>query len=186
MAARVFGRCEELLYGYRELRGAIVLLPVGSFEDHFEEPMVLDTLLAFEVSCRIARRCGWRVAWPLGYSFSPEHRYSVSLDEDLDASIVSWIAGSFLRLGASRVVVVDGHYGHRVALERVAGTRGFGYINVWDALIGMGYSSFNKQLHFEKIFARYLRNGDKQVEEILSHLSAMLASRLGCRTPQRG
>ena len=180
MVPRFLGSCEELLYGYRELRGAVVLLPVGSFEDHFEEPMVLDTLLAFEVSCRLARRCGWLVAWPLGYAFSPEHRYSVSLDEDLDASLVAWIAGSLLRLGASRVIVVDGHYGHRVALEHVAKTRGFGYINVWDTLISMGYSSFDKQVGFEKAFAEYLRNENKHVEETLSRLSAVLVSRLGC------
>ncbi len=180
MTTQTLSRCRELLYGYRELRGAVVLLPVGSFEDHFEEPMVLDTLLAFEISCRVAKQCGWLVAWPLGYSFSPEHRYSVSLDEDLDAALVAWVAGSLLRLGASRVIVVDGHYGHRVALEHVAKTRGLGYINVWDALTSMGYSSFDEQVGFEKAFAGYLRNGDKHVEETLSRLLAMLTSRLGC------
>ena len=181
MTRHVLSGCEELLYSYKELRGAVVLLPVGSFEDHFEEPMVLDTLLAFEASCRAAKRCGWLVAWPLGYSFSPEHRYSISIDEDLDASLISWIAGSLLRLGANRVIVVDGHYGHRAALERVAKVRGFGYINVWDVLISIGYSSFNEQVRFEKAFAKYLRSGDKQVDETLSRLSAVLVSRFGCR-----
>jgi len=182
LAPQLLSNCEELLYNYREVRGAVVLLPVGSFEDHFEEPMVLDTLLAFDASCRVARGCGWLVAWPLGYSFSPEHRYSISLDEDLDASLISWIASSFLRLGASRVIVVDGHYGHRAALERVAESRGLDYINVWDVLTSMGYSSFDEQVSFEKAFAKYLRSRDKQVEETMTRLSDVLASRLGCRT----
>ena len=172
--------CRNLLYGFYKLRGSIILLPVGSFEDHFDEPMVLDTLLALEVACRAAERCGWLVAWPIGYSFSPEHKHSISLDEDLDALLVSWIAESFLRLGAERVVIVDGHYGHKLALERVAEMKGIGYVNVWDLLASMGYREFNSQLRFEKMLARYLEDEDRVAEEDLSRLSSLLASKLGC------
>lgn len=172
--------CKNLLYSFYELRESIILLPVGSFEDHFDEPMVLDTLLAFEAACRVAERCGWLVAWPLGYSFSPEHKHSVSLDEDLDALLVSWIAKSLLRLGAGRVIIVDGHYGHKTALERVAETKGIGYVNVWDLLASMGYREFSDQVRFEKMLAKYLENEDRAAEEDLSRLSSLLASRLGC------
>jgi len=142
--------CRWILFTHRELRGSTVVLPLGSFEDHGEEAMMLDTLLALEASCRLAQRCNWLVAWPLGYGFSPEHRYSVSLDEDLVARLVLHIARGLEALGARRVVVLDAHYGHREAVMRATTSRGYVYINVWDLVAELGYYGFSEQLAFEK------------------------------------
>ena len=176
----VFCRCSRMLYGFSRVSGSVVLVPVGSFEDHFDEPMVLDTLLALEASCRVAEKCGWLVAWPLGYGFSPGHRYSVSLDEDLDARLVLHVADSLRRLGARRIVVVDGHYGHSVGLGSVLRSRGHDYINVWSVLEGLGYSDFEKQVLFEKLFSRYLQRGRGDAATVLEMLAEELARLLEC------
>lgn len=174
--------CSRLLYGFRSIRGAGVVVPIGSFEDHFEEPMILDTLLALEIGCRVAEACNWLVAWPLGYGFSPGHRYSVSLGEDLVARLVLHVADSLKRLGATRVVVIDGHYGHSVGLGNAVRSRGYEYVNVWDELIHIGYSSFDEQVLFEKLFSKYLRGGEPIVAEILDRVARGLALSLGCES----
>ena len=173
--------CRELLYDHRAILGSTVLLPVGSFEDHFEEPMVLDTLLALEVSCRAADICDALVAWPIGYSFSPGHARSVSLDEDMVGRLVGLVVEGLGRLGASRVVVVDGHYGHRVVVERVSASRGALYVNVWDLLVEEGFETFEKQVLFERMLGSYLRGEGGYVVRVLERIASRLAERLGCR-----
>ncbi|BEP16879.1 hypothetical protein PYJP_02310 [Pyrofollis japonicus] len=153
-SSTLFKPCNRMLYGYRELRGALVLLPLGSFEDHEDLPMVLDTLLATETACRAAEKCAALVAWPLGYGFSPMHKYSVSLDEDEVARLVLGITSSLYSIGASRVIVIDGHYGHREAVMRATAPRGISYVNVWDVLSKLGLNSFDKQIGFERELAK--------------------------------
>ncbi len=62
--------------------------------------------------------------------FSPKHAYSISLDEDMVGALVARVVEGLRRLGAARVVVVDGHHSHRVVVERVARARGGEYINL--------------------------------------------------------
>jgi creatinine amidohydrolase/Fe(II)-dependent formamide hydrolase-like protein len=150
----LFKPCSRMLYGYRELHGALVLLPLGSFEDHEDLPVILDTLLATETACRVAEKCAALVAWPLGYGFSPVHRCSVSLGEDEVARLVLDVASGLYSMGASRVIVVDGHYGHREAVMRATAPRGIGYVNVWDILSWFGLDSFEKQIGFERELAK--------------------------------
>jgi hypothetical protein len=150
----LFKPCNRMLYGYQELHGALVLLPLGSFEDHEDLPVVLDTLLATETACRVAEKCAALVAWPLGYGFSPVHWYSVSLGEDEVARLVLGVANGLYSMGASRVIVVDGHYGHREAVMRATAPRGIGYVNVWDILSELGIDSFKKQIGFERELAK--------------------------------
>jgi len=126
-----------VLWSAEGLEGGVVLLPLGSLEDHPRGvPAALDTVLALAASCLAARGEGWLVAPPLGYGFSPCHRRLAvgpggpRLLEELLADIV----GGLLRGGALHVAVVDGHEGHRGVAEAVAARLGASHHSVWDSL----------------------------------------------------
>ncbi len=164
--------CPGLVRGYRWLHGAVVALPLGSFEDRGWMPVVLDTLLALEVSCTASRLCGVLVAWPLGYGFSPGHGWSVSLDEDSVAGLAAEVAAALLRRGASRVVVVDGHYGHMEPVRRAVEAAGALYLNVWRVLEELGVRRFREQLGFERLLSLGL--GGELVRRVAWRLCSMV------------
>ncbi len=161
--------CPGLAYGHKVFNGSAVTVPVGSFEDHGPFTPSLDTLLAFDASCMASRLCSVLVAWPIGYGFSPEHTWSVSLDEDGVARLVARIVESLKRRGARRVIVVDGHYGHREVLARILGGS---YINVWDILVEEGLDSFDKQLEFEAMLIR--GGGERYIRAVASRICQMV------------
>ncbi|MET1100981.1 MAG: creatininase family protein [Pyrodictiaceae archaeon] len=124
--------------------------------------MVLDTLIALEVACRVARHCHVLVAWPLGYGYSPTHRRWAGFDNSLLQEVVKSIVGTLLeRIGYERVLVLDAHYGHKdIVLKAI---RGYGdrvvYFNFWDKAISMGYRSLTQQLSLEELLYYCLSGG---------------------------
>ena len=151
-----------LLWSHREARGKTILLPLGSLEDRPWGPSQLDTLIAVLVAVAAAgsaREC--LVAPPLPYGYSPMHRAKVELPPQLLEDALQAILRGFTGLlAARRVVVVDGHYGHRDIVERVARSLGAGYCNVWGRIIEeYGLESFEQQLRVEKKIVEALERG---------------------------
>ncbi|MET1128835.1 MAG: creatininase family protein [Thermoproteota archaeon] len=169
-----------MLYSHKRVQGSTVYLPVGSFEDHAGLPVILDTLLALYASCSASTLCGGLVAWPIGYGYSPMHSWSVSLKPALLRELVSAVASGLLAAGALRVVVVDGHYGHRSAVADAARSAGALYVNVWSLLEEEGLTSFEEMLEFEREFSAVLGGRDSgRAAEVLDAVARRLCSLLG-------
>ncbi len=162
--------CPGLLFSHRRVAESRIVLPVGSFEDHIDLPVIFDTLLALEAACRASRLCGILVAWPLGYGFSPEHEWSVSLGEDDIARLAAHVVKSLKRRGVREVVVVDGHYGHSLAIRKAVEAAGARYVNVWKVFEKKGVKGFRAQLVLEQRLYRGEDTGllDTVAEEICS------------------
>ncbi|MET9080877.1 mycofactocin biosynthesis peptidyl-dipeptidase MftE [Streptomyces sp. NPDC004237] len=116
-------------------RGATVLVPVGSVEQHGPHlPLDTDTVIARAVAERLAPLVEGVVAPALTYGASGEHQHfpgTVSIGTDaLVTTLVE--LGRSLSTWAGRVVFVNGHGGNLVALERaVALLRAEGRRAVW-------------------------------------------------------
>jgi creatinine amidohydrolase/Fe(II)-dependent formamide hydrolase-like protein len=119
-----------------EARNALVLLPLGSLEDHpGRVPAAFDTLLALVSSCIAAEEEGWLIAPPLGYGYSPCHRvWAGEPSPEALGERIYWIVSGLYRMGAAYVAVVDGHYGHWGVAEAASRRAGAGYHNVWPLL----------------------------------------------------
>ncbi len=154
-------RACRLLWGHREARGRVLLLPVGSLEDRPRGPVALDTLLALLVSCLAAEELDALVAWPLGYGYSPLHkRWAGPRSPEALGRLVAEIVEGLQGMGASAVVVVDGHYGHRGAVRAAAAAAGAGYVNAWEALIEETRArSLGEQLRLEEELWETLASG---------------------------
>ena len=152
--------CPQLYWGHREARGRTLVLPVGSIEDRPTGPMALDTLLALATACLAAGQQGWLIAWPLGYGYSPAHRYwagprSIALLERLIGDIVS----SLLSLEPRCLLVLDAHLGHEHTVRKAAEGSGAVYANLWRLLERLGLRGWSRQLGFEAEAWRMLREG---------------------------
>lgn len=164
----------KLFYGHKSMRNAKVYLPVGSFEDHNDLPVILDTMLALDIACRAAEYCEGLVAWPIGYGYSPFHKWSVSLEPSLLGKLVSTAIDGLYAAGAKLVIVVDGHYGHKEIVSKAA-TRAR-YVNVWDLLREYGIKSFEEQLEFENKYAAHISERNDTINMLLERAARMLCS----------
>jgi creatinine amidohydrolase len=128
----------------RESPKAIV--PVGATEQHGPHaPFGTDSILATEVSVRLARRIGALVAPPLSYGLSGDHRgyagvpfLSARTLTGLVQDVVVSLAGG----GFREIILVNGHYTNSIVLSAAVmevgdqlpdGTIAFPF-NYWDAL----------------------------------------------------
>ena len=110
-------------------RDAIVIVPVGSMEQHGPHlPVQVDALLATEVSVRAARIVGERepvVVAPTLWCGLAEHHMAfggtITLDFDAFAAVLRCVCGSIVRHGFRRVMVLNGHGGNVTALNVIAG-----------------------------------------------------------------
>ena len=146
------------------LEGAVVLLPLGSLEDHpGGAPASLDTLLALAASCAAAEDTGWLLAPPLGYGLSPSHTAWVGPRSGrlLEEALVEAVAGLY-RLGARHVAIVDGHEGHRGVAERAAARSGASHHSLWSHLAraaGVDLLDWGRLYRLEEEIAARLREG---------------------------
>ncbi|MGC9112997.1 MAG: creatininase family protein [Acidilobus sp.] len=119
-------RLEELSSAQaRELmsRGdAVVVIPVGSVEQHCEGPLGTDLMIAqgvAEAACeRVSGPCV--LAPPIAYGFSAEWSLApgtVSLSLRTLQLLLRDVITSLVRSGARNVVIVNGHYGNSPAVE---------------------------------------------------------------------
>jgi creatinine amidohydrolase len=126
--------------------GALVLVPVGSTEQHGPHgPLGTDAILAEEVCRRVAPRVNALVAPPIAFGVSPEHEGFaglISLAPTTLIALVRDVCCSLARGGFRRIVLVNGHYTNVVALHAAIiettplvpdGTR-LCWLNYWDAL----------------------------------------------------
>ncbi len=109
---------------YLETRDT-VLIPVGATEQHGPHaPLATDTLIAAEVSERLARRLDALVAPAIPYGVSADHRGFQGLcylSAPVLAALVGDICLSLAEVGFRRIIVVNGHAGNLPALAVCAG-----------------------------------------------------------------
>jgi creatinine amidohydrolase len=100
------------------VRAATVLLPIGSLEQHGPHlPLTTDTLVAATVAAEVAAAHPVRRLPPLTFSCSHEHAAwpgTVSISATTLAAVVTDVAASLQRAGATRLVLVNGHGGNYV------------------------------------------------------------------------
>jgi creatinine amidohydrolase len=123
-----------------------VIVPVGATEQHGPHaPFGTDSILATEVSVRLARRIGALVAPTLTYGLSGDHRgyagvpfVSARTLTGLVQDVVLSLAGG----GFREIILVNGHYTNSIVLSAAmmevgdqlpSGTIAFPF-NYWDAL----------------------------------------------------
>jgi creatinine amidohydrolase len=117
--------------------GAVVLLPVGSLEQHGDHlPIATDTLLAEEVCLRAAAAAGRDVlvAPPFWAGFSPHHvRFgaTVSLPGEGFLRVLREVVEGF-RAWAPRLLLVNGHGGNRGPLITLALETGVAVVSYWE------------------------------------------------------
>ena len=110
-------------------RGASVVVPVGSVEQHGPHlPVQVDALLAGEVSRRAARVAGVErpvVVAPTVWSGLAEHHMdfgaTITLDFGTFHALLRGVCGSIVRHGFRRVMLLNGHGGNVTALNVIAG-----------------------------------------------------------------
>lgn len=107
-------------------KGKIVILPVGSVEEHGKHlPLCTDCLQPESIAVEVARKVGCLVAPPLRYGVCTETRSfpgTISVSFDSLHSIVSDVLDELARQGFKRLIVLSGHAGslHMAALRLAA------------------------------------------------------------------
>lgn len=100
-------------------KGGLVLVPVGSIEQHGPHlPLDTDTVIAHAVATRAADLLGGWCAPPIAYGSSGEHQSfagTSSIGTEALSIVVMELARS-LRAWAGRVLLVNGHGGNVAAL----------------------------------------------------------------------
>lgn len=120
---------EEMTYvevkKYFEDGGDIVIIPTGSTEQHGQH-MVLgtDSHIAREFARRISERTGILVAPTVNYGYTEYHKETypgtIGFDHDVLYDIYYGIATQFIKLGAKRIIFMNGHGGNSYPLKRVS------------------------------------------------------------------
>src|SRR6266571_3417034 len=123
-----------------------VIVPVGATEQHGPHaPFGTDSILAKEVSVRLARRIGALVAPTLSYGLSGDHRGYAGVpfvSAKTLTGLVQDVVLSFADGGFREIIFVNGHYTNSVVLSAAimevgdrlpSGTIAFPF-NYWDAL----------------------------------------------------
>ena len=99
-------------------RGAVAVLPVGSFEQHGPHlPLVTDTLIAVAITAAIARHHRVLQLPAITYGCSHEHAAfpgTISISAATLAAVVDDIAESCAQQGISGLVIVNAHGGNAV------------------------------------------------------------------------
>ncbi|HEY0421105.1 MAG TPA: creatininase family protein [Acetobacteraceae bacterium] len=107
-------------------RGAMVILPLGSIEQHGPHlPVEVDSMLGEQVALRTARRMtdagNPALVLPMLWTGVSEHHMSfggtITLDLPTYAAVVEGILRSVLRHGFRRVVLLNGHGGNENGLR---------------------------------------------------------------------
>jgi len=107
-------------------KGKIIILPVGSVEEHGKHlPLCTDCLQPENIAVEVARKAGCLVAPPLRYGVCTETRYfpgTISISSDSLYNMVRDVLDELVRQGFKRLIVLSGHAGslHMAALKLAA------------------------------------------------------------------
>jgi creatinine amidohydrolase len=125
---------------------SMVLIPIGSFEQHGPHgPVLTDTFVPTEVCRRVALETGAVVAPPVPYGLSYPHKGFtgvVYLRMSTFAALVEDLSWQFAEMGFKRIVFVNGHYDNTYAVAYACasageklpkGVRAY-VINYWDGM----------------------------------------------------
>src|SRR5262245_7771262 len=108
-------------------RDAVVIVPVGSLEQHGPHlPTLTDTLLVSEVARRAAVLAADRhpvIVTPCVWTGLSEHHMdiggTITLDFAAFAGVVRGVVGSVVRQGFRRICLLNGHGGNVAALRTI-------------------------------------------------------------------
>jgi creatinine amidohydrolase/Fe(II)-dependent formamide hydrolase-like protein len=127
-------------------RSAKIVVPVGATEQHGPHaPFGTDSILATEVSVRLARRIDALVAPAITYGVSGDHRGYAGVpfvSTGTMTALVQDVVVSLAEGGFREIILVNGHYTNSIVLSAAimeigdrlpAGTIAFPF-NYWDAL----------------------------------------------------
>ncbi len=125
---------------------SLVLIPIGSFEQHGPSgPVLTDTYIPTEVCRRVAEQNGAVVAPSVPYGLSYPHKGFtgvVYLRMSTFAALVEDLCAQFATMGFKRICFVNGHYDNTYAVAYACasageslpkGVRAF-VINYWDGM----------------------------------------------------
>lgn len=105
-------------------RYAVVLIPMGTLEQNGSvAPLAVDTLVAEEVSKRVAAETGALVAPAIAYGYSPPFRHfpgTVSVSPDTLRSLVFDVCLNLIENGFVRLVLVTCHVFNEPIIEHAA------------------------------------------------------------------
>lgn len=107
-------------------KGKVVILPVGSVEEHGKHlPLCTDSLQPENVAVEVAKKAGCLVAPSIRYGICTETRYyagTISVGFDSLYSMVCDVLDELARQGFRRLIVLSGHAGslHMAALKLAA------------------------------------------------------------------
>jgi creatinine amidohydrolase len=152
---------------------SMVLIPIGSFEQHGPHgPVLTDTFVPTEVCRRVAEQTGRVVAPSVPYGLSYPHKGFtgvVYLRMSTFAALVEDLCDQFATMGFKRIVFVNGHYDNTYAVAYACasageklptGVRAY-VVNYWD---GMSPEMAAQVMH-----------GDQGLHANQSEMSAVLA-----------
>jgi creatinine amidohydrolase len=109
---------------YLERDARMVIVPVGSTEDHGDHgPLWTDVYIPLEVARRAARDLDALVAPPIAFGLAPDHRGAsglVYLRLETFISLVRDICVTLSEAGFKRIVLLNGHYVNSWALQYAA------------------------------------------------------------------
>jgi creatinine amidohydrolase len=106
--------------------GAVIILPVGSVEEHGEHlPLCTDSIQPEYVALEVAKKTGCLIAPPLRYGICNAGRNfagTITIEFDTFYRMVREILSELVRNGFNRIIVLSGHAGnsHMVALRLAA------------------------------------------------------------------
>jgi creatinine amidohydrolase len=106
--------------------GAVVILPIGSVEEHGTHlPLCTDSLQPEYVAVEVAKKTGCLIAPPIRYGVCNSTRNfpgTLSIGFDSLRSIITDILSELIRNGLGRIIVLSGHAGdsHMAALKLAA------------------------------------------------------------------
>jgi len=107
-------------------KGKIVILPVGSVEEHgCHLPLCTDSLQPENIAAEVAKKAGCLITPPIRYGVCTETRYfpgTISVGFDSLYSMICDVLDELVRQGFRRLIVLSGHAGslHMAALRLAA------------------------------------------------------------------
>jgi creatinine amidohydrolase len=109
---------------YLEGGGRMVIVPVGSTEDHGDHgPLWTDVYIPMEVAKRAASELGAIVGPPVPFGIAHDHRGAhglVHVRLDTFVSLLRDVCRSLADVGFTRIVLLNGHYCNSHAMEFAA------------------------------------------------------------------